>query len=254
MNSGVGPHRFDGCAMAALRTWILGSTVALAGGLPATAAEPRATIAPAASTATAKPKPLIDCVDEKHREIVAGIMKSPTISAKASDEEFVAHPNVYEWLIAHPDRTTQAWQRLKVPSVDITDLGKGQFFWSDETGSELTWQTVGKFEHGVIWYATGKVKPNPLLPTVPVKAVAVLHAPRGEVDPKTGLATFKPTVQIYLVSESRVAAGLIKMMGPGAPKMAEESAEQFLFFFSGIARYIGRKPEQMEPLLTPAKK
>ena len=237
--------------MASLRIRILGSAAALACGLPAAVAEPRP-VTPA-SASLAKPRSISDCVSEKYRETVAGIMQAPTITAKAADDEFSAHATVYDWLVEHPDRTTQAWKRLKIPSVDITDLGKGQFFWSDETGSELTWQTVGRFEHGVVWYATGKVKPGALLPTVPVKAVAVLHAPRGEVDPKTGLATFKPTVQIYLVSESRVAAGLIKMMGPGAPKMAEESAEQFLFFFSGIARTIAKKPEQMEALLAPVK-
>lgn len=240
--------------MAALRTWILGSTAALTCGLPATAAEPLPPVAPAASIVPAKPKPLIDCVDDKHREAVAAIIKSPTISAKANDDEFVAHPNVYDWLLEHPDRTTQAWKRLKVPAVDITDLGKGQFYWSDEAGSELTWQTVGKFENGVIWYATGKVKPGVLMPAVPVKAVAVLHSPRGVENRVTGNATFKPTVQVYLLADSRVAAGLVKMMGPSAPKMAEEGAGQFLFFFSGIARYLQRKPEQLDALLAPAKK
>ncbi len=240
--------------MAPLRSWMLGSALAVASGLPATAVEPKPTLAPTAATAPAKPKAVLDLVEEKHRDAVAAILQSPTITAKASDLEFVAHPNVYDWLLAHPDRTTLAWKRLKVPSVDITDLGRGQFFWSDESGSELTWQTVGRFENGVIWYATGKVKPSALLPSVPVKAVAVLHAPRGPQDKVTGDATFKPTVQVYLLAESRVGAGLVKMMGPSGPKMAEEGAEQFLFFFSGIARYIQRKPEQLEALLAPAKK
>ncbi len=240
--------------MASLRIRLLGSAAVLACALPASAAEPRPVVPASTSGAPAKPKSITDCVSENYRETVAGIIKAPTITAKATDDEFAAHPTVYDWLVEHPDRTTQAWKRLKIPCVDITDLGKGQFFWSDETGSELTWQTVGRFEHGVVWYATGKVKPGALLPTIPVKAVAVLHAPRGAVDKETGHATFKPTVQFYLVSESRFAAGLVKMMGPSAPKMAEESAEQFLFFFSGIARTIARKPEQLEPLLAPAKK
>ena len=237
--------------MAALRTWLLGSAAAIGCALPTSAVEPR----PATPSATsAKPKAITDCVSETYREIVAAIIKSPTLTAKATDEEFAAHPNVYDWLVEHPDRTTQAWKRLKVPCVDIVDLGKGQFFWSDAGGSELTWQTVGRFEQGVIWYATGKVKPGPLLPSVPVKAVAVLHAARGPQDKIAGDAAFKPTVQVYLHSDSRVAAGLVKMMGPGAPKMAEEGAEQFLFFFSGIARYLQRKPDQLETLLAPVKK
>ena len=57
------------------------------------------------------------------------------------------------------------------------DLGGGRFHWTDANGSELTWQTVGKFADGLVWYATGKVKPGTLLPMVPVKAVAVLRHP-----------------------------------------------------------------------------
>lgn len=243
--------------MAALRravkfwAWLLVATTLIA---TASAAEPKGPVAPISSTATIKAKSLSESVDEKFREKVTSVMQSPSITAKATDEEFNAHPNVYDWLVEHPDRTTHAWKRLKIPSVDITDLGKGQFYWSDDAGSELTWQTVGRSEHGVIWYATGKFKPGALLPAVPVKAVAVLNAPRGPADAKTGAATFKPSVQIYVQADSRMAAGFVKILGQGNPRMAEEGAEQFLFFFSGIARYLHRKPDQLEALLAPAKK
>jgi hypothetical protein len=210
------------------------------------------TIIPAGSAAPAPTKSVLDFVHEKHREAVAAVMKNPTMTAKANDDEFQAHAKVYDWLIEHPDRTALAWQRLKVPCVDITDLGKGQFFWSDDNGSELTWQTVGRFENGVIWYATGKVKAGTLIPSTPVKAVAVLQSPRSEAD-KIGVVTFKPTVSIYLMSDSRVANMVLKVAGPAAPKMAEQGAEQLLYFFSGIARHLYKKPEQIEAVLAPKK-
>ena len=55
-----------------------------------------------------------------------------------------------------------------VECVEITELGRGRFHWADGSGSELTWQAVGRAADGVIWYATGKVKPGALLPTAPV--------------------------------------------------------------------------------------
>lgn len=240
---------------------VLGSVLAVG---PATAADPRplfgprkttpAVTAPAALTqATARPK-LLDYVAEGHRDAVAAVIKSPTLAAKATDDEFVAHPSVYDWLVEHPDRTSLAWQRLKVPSVEITDLGKGQFFWEDEGGSELTWRTVGTFENGVVWYATGKVKGGALLPTVPVKAVAVLQSPRSKADPSTGEATFKPVVNVYVQCDSKLATAALKLAGSSAPKMAEEGAEQLLFFFSGVARYLHKKPDQIETVLAPKKK
>ena len=241
---------------------VLGSVLSVA---PSPAADPRPVFGPrktlptlsvtAAPTQTSTTQPkLLDFVVESHRDAVAAVVKSPTLAAKASDDEFTAHATVYDWLIEHPDRTSLAWQRLKVPSVEITDLGKGQFFWEDPGGSELSWQTVGTFENGVIWYATGKVKAGALIPTVPVKAVAVLQSPRSKVDPATGEATFKPVVNVYIQCDSKLAAAALRLAGPSAPRMAEEGAEQLLFFFSGVARYLHKKPDQIETLLTPKKK
>lgn len=227
----------------------------------ATADPPRAIPQPTPPLRAAPPAPvpparkptLLDVVAENYREQVGQVIKAPTLAAKATDEAFVAHPKVYDWLLEHPDRTSLAWQRLKVPSVDITDLGKGQFYWTDEAGSELAWQAVGRFENGVVWYASGKVKAGALLPTVPVRAVAVLHAPR-EVDKAAGDAAFKPTLHIYVLSDSRLATAALRVMGADAGKMAEQGADQLLFFFSGVARHLHKKPDQIEALLGPKKK
>jgi hypothetical protein len=243
-------------AAAAAAVTVLGSVLA-----GAQAADPRPvfgprkplptlSVSPAQTAQAAQPK-LLDFVAEPHRDAVAAVVKAPTLAAKASDGEFVAHPNVYDWLVEHPDRTSLAWQRLKVPSVEITDLGKGRFFWEDEGGSELSWQTVGTFESGVVWYATGKVKGGAVLPAVPVKAVAVLQSPRSKADPATGEATFRPVVNVYVQCDSRLATAALKLAGSSAPRMAEEGAEQLLFFFSGVARYLHKKPDQIETLLAP---
>jgi len=207
---------------------------------------------PVASAPVRKPS-VLEVVAANYREQVGQVLKAPTLAAKATDETFVAHPKVYDFLIEHPDRTALAWQRMKVPCVDITDLGKGQFYWSDGEGSELAWQAVGRFEHGIVWYATGKVKAGTLMPSVPVRAVAVLHAPRV-MDKDRGEATFKPSIHVYMLSDSRLATAALRVMGSNAPKLAEQGAEQLLFFFSGVARYLQDHPEKVGAALAPKQK
>lgn len=245
--------------MASSRSLAAAAALLLLGG-GASAAEPKAgpvvrkptaPSQPAAPSASSQPK-LLDFVAESHRDAVAAIVKAPTLSAKATEDEFAASSAVYDFLLTHPDRTSLAWQRLKVPCVEIADLGKGSFHWADEGGSELTWQTVGSFEHGVVWYATGKVKAGTLFPTVPVKAVAVLQSPRTAPD-ADGVSRFKPQANVYLQCDSKLAAAVLRIAGPSAPRMAEEGAEQLLFFFSGVARYLHKKPDQVELLLGPKK-
>jgi len=201
----------------------------------------------------ATPPTLLDYVQPKFRDAVSHVLKQATLSTKATDDTFQAHPSVYDWLLDHPDRASLAWRRLNIPCLEIQELAPGKFAWKDpEHGSELTWELVGKIPDGMIWYASGKVKPGALLPTVPVKAVAVLHAPRTPVEGRVGVAEFVPKVQIYMQSDSRPAQAMLRILGPAGPRMAEQGAEQLLLFFSGPARYIYRHPEELATLLAAA--
>jgi hypothetical protein len=244
--------------MPAARVLAIAVGVAVACGVAAAAdPKPLYAIPPAPTqkvptqTATKQPT-LMDYVGESHKEAVGAVLKASTLSAKSGEEEFAAHPAVYDWLLDHPDRTALGWNRMKVPCVDIHDLGKGQFAWADESGSELNWQSVGDIPNGRVWYATGKVKAAALLPMIPVKAVAVLQAPRSVPD-KDGYCTFKPVVNVYLQCDSKLANAALRIAGPSAPKLAEEGAGQLLYFFSGVARYLTKNPDQVETVLAPPK-
>jgi hypothetical protein len=197
--------------------------------------------------------PITDVVRPDFREAVAAVVRHPTIMARASEESVSCHPEVYDWLLEHPDRTSLAWQRRNIPCVPIGNPQPGQFTWTDPNGSELTWEVVGRFADGVIWFAQGKVKPAPVLPVVPVKAVAVLHAPRTLADAHGAIV--KPSLSVYLSTDSRAAAAVLRLLGPAAPRAAEQGAEQMLLFYSGIAEYLHRHPHQTEELLSaPAKR
>ena len=205
---------------------------------------------PPAMTAPTTPAPLTfgEVVQPAFKETVLKVVRQPTISTKYTSDEVTFGREMYEWLLNHPDRVSLAWRRMKVGCVEITDLGNGKFGWNDDQGSELVWQTVGTFPDGVVWYATGKVKPSPVTPSVPVKAVVVLAYPSK----KEG--KLAPVTQVYLHTDSRAATMITRMLGPTAPKLAEQGAEQLLFFFNGIGRYVTANPDKAEALLAPAKK
>jgi len=194
---------------------------------------------------------LADVVEAKHRDVVLAIVKKPTLTTRGVSPEIICTPAVLEWLLDHPDRTSLAWQRLKVPCVEIKDAGKGSFTWADGEGSELAWQAVGRFKDGLVWYATGKVKVTPVTPTVPVKAVVVMMHPGKALE--GGAATFTPVTQVYLQTDSKAANVVLRVLGPTAPKLAEQGAEQLLYFFTGIARYLQKHPDRADELLGPKK-
>lgn len=215
-----------------------------------TSADPRTPAIRRSAVVTGTPA-IADAVTPPFRTLVADVVSQPTLTATATDTPFAAHPHIYDWLIEHPDRASVAWRRMGVPCVEITQTAGGTFHWAED-GSELAWQVAGRTAQGMIWYATGKVKPGPLLPTVPVRAVAVLRAPR-QPDDLGDAGELRPTVTVYLLTDSRAANAVLRVAGPAAPRMAEQGAEQLLLFFAGPARYIYRHPDQFEKLLSPAK-
>ncbi len=192
---------------------------------------------------------LSEVVEPQFRDAVMKCVRNPTISTQARGEEVVCTVAVYEWLFDHPDRVSLAWQRLNVPAVAIGDLGNGKFSWTDENGSVVVWQTVGRFADGRVWYATGRVKPIPAGPTIPVQGVIIVTYPRKAE--KDGVAVFAPTAQAYMHSDSRAANLILRAIGPAAPKLAEEAAGQLLEFFGGIADYVQRNPKKAAALLAP---
>jgi hypothetical protein len=195
---------------------------------------------------------LSDVVHPDFRDAVMKCVRNPTIATKAKGEEVVCTVAVYEWLFDHPDRVALAWQRLKVPAISITDLGNGKFAWGDENGSEVVWQTVGTFQDGRVWYATGKIKGSPLMPAIPIQGVIIVTHPK-KVE-KDGVALFVPTAQAFMHSDSRTANIALRALGPTAPRMAEDAAGQLLEFFGGIANCVQKNPTKADALLGPPKR
>jgi hypothetical protein len=206
-------------------------------------AEPRSESATYGTRLSNLPLPIsLETLPAVTRDTLAKVMKSPTITAVAPAEEFVAHSDMYQWLLDHPDRTSQAWNKLGVTAATIKPLKDGRFLWKDENGSEVVWQTIGVGPTGRIWYAEGKVKPAALSPSFPVQAVAVLT--HSEKPRAAGGATITQQVEVFLSTDSKAANLVMKVLGDNAPKMAQNGAGQVLMFFSGIAKYTHDKPEK----------
>jgi hypothetical protein len=233
--------------------------ILLGGAIGVTAAKAAPPGTPSAMTtpppAALAPQPrmnVLDAVKPEFRDAVAKCMNKATVSTRALGDEVVCTIAVYEWLYEHPDRVALAWQRLKIPSIPISDLGSGKFGWTDEYGSEVVWQTVGTFPGGRVWYATGKVKAGPAAPAIPVQSVVIVtHKKRVEKD---GVALFAPVVEAYMHSDSKTANLILRILGPTVPNVAEQAAGQLLDFFGGIAMYVQKNPAKADELLGPAKK
>jgi hypothetical protein len=189
----------------------------------------------------------LDEMESAHKALAHSVLDRPTLSAKGPTEKFACRPEHYYWLLDHPDRAVTAWRRLGAKCVNITARGDGLFGWSDDSGSDLVWQTLHNGPNTRVWFAEGKVRPAPVLPLVPIKALLILH--HGEAKNASGKTVIEHHADVFLQTDSKTAAAFTKLLGPSAPKLAEQGLGQLQLFFSGLSWYLQRHPEQADRLL-----
>jgi hypothetical protein len=171
---------------------------------------------------------------------VRQVMMAPTLTASGPSESFRASPALYHWFLDHPDQAMKAWHRLGARGREISDLGSGRFKWTDGVGTTVSWETVYRDAKKRIWYAEGTSRPTRLLPAVPVKAVVVLHYDvTRDADPPL----LRHKADLFLQTDSRTAQLIARMLGPSAPRMAEQGLVQLELFFSALVGYLERYPK-----------
>jgi hypothetical protein len=175
-------------------------------------------------------------------------LERPTFFSRGPAEVFACDPSLYYWFLDHPDRAVTAWRKLGAKCLNITSRGQGRFGWTDENGSDIVWETVYREPNLRIWYAEGKVRVAALLPLVPVRAVVVLR--HAEAPGLEGKARMHHQADLFLRTDSAAASLAAKLLGPSAPRVAEQNLAQLQMFFAGLAWYCHRYPDRAEALFT----
>ena len=190
---------------------------------------------------------ILQDVPDTYRVRVQRVLDRPALCVRGPSEAFHCSPQVYDWLLDHPDRAYKAWVRLGARCLPIMDRGNGRFGCKDGQGSDVHWDTIINGPDVRVWYAEGVVKPSLLLPTVPVRAVIVLRI--KEIKDTAGRSAIRHHVELILHTDSKAASLATRIMGASAPRMAEQYLGQVQTFFGALAWYINEHPNHMKELL-----
>jgi len=185
-------------------------------------------------------------LNEKAAAISKQMMEKPTVQARGPAETFSCTPEQYHWLLDNPDRAVTAWRKLGAKCVSIQRRAGGRFGYVDEMGSDVSWETIHQGPGLRVWFAEGKVKASAVLPLVSVKALVILRHAEGKLT--DGNVVVQHQTEIVIQTDNKAAAGVTKLMGQSAPKLAEQGLGQLQLFFSALSCYVDRHPEQVESL------
>jgi hypothetical protein len=197
------------------------------------------------SEAPSRVLPLESLAPQK-REVAKFVLDKATVSAKGPAETFPGNPDHYLYFLAHPDRAVTAWRRLGAKCVSITARGQDQFGWSDDQGSDLTWETILDAPGLRIWYADGKVRPGTLMPLIPVRGLVIVRY--GFTKNAEGGTAITHQIELFAHTDSKTAAAMTRLLGPSSTRMGEQGLGQMQMFFSALTGYLDRHPEDVEKL------
>jgi hypothetical protein len=186
------------------------------------------------------------------RERIRAVLAHPTLSSRGPLEAFNCRPTLYFWLLDHPDLAVRLWRGLGAKCTDIQQHGEGHFLWKDSQNGEIHWETVLRTPRQRIWYAEGKVRSGLLLPSVPVRAVVVLHHQEGT--DSSGRQAIRHQMDLIVHTDNRAVNLATRLFGASAPRMAEEYIGQMEMFFGALAWYLTQYPDKAAALFEDLKR
>jgi len=189
-----------------------------------------------------------------HRARLEALAQAATVSTRVEAEPFVSRPDVFQFLLDHPEFATRVTRVLKVARYRI---------WREADGLHLDdgWGAAGRFE---VVYATGGTRvmyargvyQKRLLPDIHGEAIVMIeYTVRRGADGKTLIA---PTVTGFVKLDSGFLAAALKVVTPIARAKAEREARTLVKVFAKVTHAIGEQPAALvqdlarEPDVAPA--
>jgi hypothetical protein len=192
------------------------------------------------SALAAKPSPTLPAqIPARERAKLQEVAEGASVSARAAGEPFLARPDVFEFLLDHPEFATHVTRALKLARYRIW-RGPDGGLWLDDG-----WGVVGQFS--VVYaasgtrvvYAHGQYQSG-LLPSIRGQAVVVIEYGLSPAADRRSLIS--PAVTGFVRLDSRIIALAGMLAGSVATTKAEKEARRFVKLFARASRAIEDNP------------
>lgn len=176
----------------------------------------------------------MDKLPDQVRGKLTYVIGKAQLFEKGKSEAFPCNPEVYRWLLESPDASLFAWKKLGATKADVTRQENGSFLGTDGNGGQMRWSLIATGPTTRIWYAEGSGRIGPLLPTMTIRAIVVLHF--EDVKGTDGRKGVKHRLELLAHYDS--SAIVNKLTNMSADSTGKKVMQQLEVFFSGMAWYV----------------
>jgi len=170
----------------------------------------------------------------EERERLTRVAEAASVSTRIDAEPFTSRPEVFEYLLDHPDFASHVTQTLRVARYRIWSTPEGLYL-DDGWGATGHFTLVYAARGMRVMYAWGQYKPR-FLPSVRGQAVVMLgyeFRPTGD-----GQNRVASTVTGFVKLESRFLAFVTKLASRAAQDKADTEARRLVKVFARVSQAV----------------
>lgn len=160
------------------------------------------------------------------------------VATRVDAEPFPARPEVFEYLLDHPEFATHVTQALRLARYRIWSTPEGLFL-DDGWGTRGRFWVVHAAQGTRVIIARGEYR-QALLPTIGGEAVTMLEY--GFTPAAGGRSVVRTTVTGFLRLDSRTAAFVLRVVSSVAQQKADLEARRLMKVFARASRLIDENP------------
>jgi hypothetical protein len=182
---------------------------------------------------------------EPQRRQVEAITGSADVSTRVEAAAFVARPEVFQFLLDHPELAAHLARALRAARYRIWRTPEGLAL-DDGWGAHGHFWVVHAGEGARLMLARGQYD-HAWLPPIRGQAVAMIEY---RLEPaEGGRSLVRPTVSGYVRLDSRFLAGVLKVASAAAQRKADLEAHRLARVFARVSRELEEDPARALDLL-----
>ena len=172
------------------------------------------------------------------RSRVLQLAETADVATRVDAEPFIAKPEVFEYLLDHPEFATHVTQTLRLARYRVWPTAQG-FFLDDGWGARGHFWVVHAGRGTRVMVARGEFR-QLLLPAIGGEAVTMIEY--GFTPAAEGRSVIRTTVTGFVRLNSRMAALVLKVGGSAAQQKADLEASRLMKVFARASRLIDETP------------
>lgn len=176
----------------------------------------------------------VEKLSDDARAKVASVISNVSVFRRMPIRVVDCDPNLYLFLLRHPDVVTNIWEVLKMSQMKLRQVGHHTYSASDAKGTVATAQLIYADHDTHIVYAEG-LHEGPLL-GASVKGRCILVLKSGYVRETNGRYYITTRLDTFIRVDPGGAELLTKVLYPLVGKTADSNFTQTVAFFGSLSR------------------